>query len=101
MRKFQVLGEFDRPMLEIVADRDRSFGLIGNFCLEFPKELLLFAVGKFMTILVGCIVGFLAWFLVSYLAAGMFTVEQNERAVKTSFGRAERIKSLTTLADPV
>src|SRR5215212_4934502 len=54
-----------------------------------------------MTIIVGCIIGFVAWFLVSYLAAGMFTVEQNERAVKTSFGRAERIKNLTTLEDPV
>jgi regulator of protease activity HflC (stomatin/prohibitin superfamily) len=33
--------------------------------------------------------------------AGFYTVDQNERAVKTSFGRAERVASLTTLDDPV
>jgi regulator of protease activity HflC (stomatin/prohibitin superfamily) len=54
-----------------------------------------------MSILIGCIVGFVGWFLVRYLAAGMFTVDQNERAVKTSFGRAERIGSATTLDDPI
>jgi regulator of protease activity HflC (stomatin/prohibitin superfamily) len=42
-----------------------------------------------------------AWFLVRYLAAGLFTVNQNERAVKTSFGRAQRLGELTTLDDPV
>ncbi len=49
----------------------------------------------------GVIVGFVVWFLVRYLVAGIFTVDQNERAVKTSFGRAERIGGLTTLDDPV
>jgi regulator of protease activity HflC (stomatin/prohibitin superfamily) len=49
----------------------------------------------------GCIVGFIAWFLVRYLAAGFYTVNQNERAVKTSFGRAERVGEATTLEDPV
>jgi regulator of protease activity HflC (stomatin/prohibitin superfamily) len=39
----------------------------------------------------GCVIGFVAWFLVRYLAAGFYTVNQNERAVKTSFGRAERV----------
>ena len=34
--------------------------------------------------------GFVIWFLVRYLVAGLYTVAQNERAVKTSFGRAER-----------
>jgi regulator of protease activity HflC (stomatin/prohibitin superfamily) len=46
-------------------------------------------------------VGFIGWFLVCYLVAGFFTVNQNERAVKTSFGRAERIGDATTLDDPV
>ena len=56
----------------------------------------------FMTaILFGCIFGFVAWFLVRYLAAGFFTVNQNERAVKTSFGRAERVGAATTLTDPI
>ena len=44
-----------------------------------------------MTVAVGIVVGFIAWFLVSYLVAGLFTVNQNERAVKTSFGRAQRV----------
>ena len=54
-----------------------------------------------MTILAGIIVGFVIWFLVSYLVAGVYTVNQNERAVKTGFGRAERIGSATTLQDPI
>jgi regulator of protease activity HflC (stomatin/prohibitin superfamily) len=54
-----------------------------------------------MGILLGCIVGFTGWFLLRYLAAGIFTVNQNERAVKTSFGRAERIGAATTLNDPI
>jgi regulator of protease activity HflC (stomatin/prohibitin superfamily) len=54
-----------------------------------------------MSILAGVIAGFMAWFLVRYLVAGLFTVNQNERAVKTSFGRAERIGRATTLDDPI
>ena len=54
-----------------------------------------------MPILVGIAVGFVAWFLVRYLVAGVYTVNQNERAVKTSFGRAERIGVATTLQDPI
>jgi regulator of protease activity HflC (stomatin/prohibitin superfamily) len=53
------------------------------------------------TIFFGCVVGFVAWFLVRYLAAGFYTVNQNERAVKTSFGRAERMGTATTLEDPI
>ena len=54
-----------------------------------------------MAILFGFIFGFVGWFLMRYLVAGIYTVNQNERAVKTSFGRAERIGDLTTLDDPV
>jgi len=54
-----------------------------------------------MTIALGCFIGFVAWFLVRYLVAGLFTVNQNERAVKTSFGRAQRVGELTTLNDPI
>ena len=53
------------------------------------------------SIFFGCVVGFIAWFLVRYLAAGFYTVDQNERAVKTSFGRAERVGEATTLEDPI
>lgn len=54
-----------------------------------------------MEILIGFIAGFCVWFLVRYLAAGLYTVNQGQRAVKTSFGRAERIGKLTTLDDPI
>ncbi|MBL9146728.1 MAG: SPFH domain-containing protein [Verrucomicrobiaceae bacterium] len=54
-----------------------------------------------MTIALGCFIGFVAWFLMRYLVAGLYTVNQNERAVKTSFGRAQRIGDLTTLDDPI
>ncbi len=54
-----------------------------------------------MMIILGVIAGFAAWFLVSYLVAGLYTVDQNERAVKTSFGRAQRIPNTTTLEDPI
>ena len=53
------------------------------------------------SVMLGCIAGFVAWFLIRYLAAGLFTVNQNERAVKTSFGRAERVGVATTLEDPI
>lgn len=53
-----------------------------------------------MMILTGCLIGFVAWFLMSYLVAGFYTVDQNERAVKTSFGRAQRLHDRTTLDDP-
>ena len=52
-------------------------------------------------IFAGIFFGFIAWFLVRYLAAGLYTVNQNERAVKTSFGKAERVGDITTLEDPV
>ena len=52
-----------------------------------------------MSILIGIFLGFVAWFLMNYLVAGLYTVDQNERAVKTSFGRAVRIEGKTTLDD--
>ncbi len=54
-----------------------------------------------MMIFPGIAIGFVAWFLARYLAAGIFTVDQNELAVKTVFGRAERVGSATTLDDPI
>src|ERR1035437_2124056 len=52
------------------------------------------------SIFFGCVIGFIGWFLVRYLAAGFYTVNQNERAVKPSFGRAERVGVATTAQDP-
>ena len=54
-----------------------------------------------MSIPLGIVVGFVIWFLTRYLLAGLYTVDQNERALKTSFGRVERIGNLTTLEDPI
>ena len=54
-----------------------------------------------MTTAFGCLVGFVIWFLARYLVGGLYTVNQNERAVKTSFGRAQRIGTATTLDDPI
>lgn len=54
-----------------------------------------------MSLIVGPILGFVAWFLVRYLVAGLYTVAQNERAVKTVFGRAERIPNASTLDDVI
>jgi regulator of protease activity HflC (stomatin/prohibitin superfamily) len=54
-----------------------------------------------MPILIGAVFGFIAWFLVRYLVAGIYTVDQNERAVKTSFGRAQRLGNATILDDPI
>jgi len=52
-------------------------------------------------VLLGCILGFVAWFCVRYVATSFYTVNQNERGVKTSFGRAERVGNATTLQDPI
>lgn len=52
-------------------------------------------------IFLGVTVGFLAWFFLRYVLTGFFTVDQNERAVKTRFGRAARLGKGTTLDDPI
>ncbi|MEZ4866114.1 MAG: SPFH domain-containing protein [Caldilineaceae bacterium] len=49
----------------------------------------------------GVLLGFLAWFAVRYILTSFYTVDQNERAVKTSFGRAERLGETTTLDSPL
>ena len=54
-----------------------------------------------MLAFLGCLTGFVAWFLLRYLVSGLYTVNQNERAVKTSFGRAQRVGTLTVLDDPI
>jgi regulator of protease activity HflC (stomatin/prohibitin superfamily) len=52
-------------------------------------------------VLLGALVGFIGWFVMRCLVGGLFTVNQNERAVKTRFGRAERLGNSTTLDAPV
>lgn len=51
-------------------------------------------------ILLGTFLGFAAYFIVRIILTGIYTVDQNERAVITSFGRAERLGG-TTLQDPI
>ena len=50
--------------------------------------------------LTGIALGFLAWFVVRHVIFGFYTVDQNERAVVTSFGRAKRILGATTVYTP-
>src|SRR5579863_146204 len=54
-----------------------------------------------MTIFLGIIFGSVLGFLARYLIGGLYTVDQNERAVKTIFGRADRVPDMTTLSDPI
>jgi regulator of protease activity HflC (stomatin/prohibitin superfamily) len=55
-----------------------------------------------MDILLGFLFGALIWIFIRIVLLGVYTVDQNERAVKTSFGRAERVlDGKTTLDDPV
>ncbi len=53
-----------------------------------------------MLSLPGLIFGALGWFTVRYVIFGFFTVNPNQRAVKTSFGRAQRLQT-TTLDNPM
>jgi regulator of protease activity HflC (stomatin/prohibitin superfamily) len=53
-----------------------------------------------MSLLMGVLIGFIGYFLVRYLIFGFYTVDQNERAVKTVFGKAERIPVAMTTEDP-
>lgn len=51
-------------------------------------------------ITLGVIVGLIGWFLVRYILFSFYTVDQNERAVKTVFGRAERLAAGQGSEDP-
>jgi regulator of protease activity HflC (stomatin/prohibitin superfamily) len=48
----------------------------------------------------GILIGFVVWFIVRFGIFGVFVVNQSQRAVKTSFGRAERLEGRTTLDTP-
>jgi regulator of protease activity HflC (stomatin/prohibitin superfamily) len=49
----------------------------------------------------GLFLGLIVWFLIKCILTGFYTVNQNQRAVKTIFGRAHRVGELTTLEDPI
>jgi len=54
-----------------------------------------------MEIILGVSIGLLVWVIVQFVFTGFYTVDQNQRAVKTVFGRAQRLGNLTTLDDPI
>lgn len=49
----------------------------------------------------GIVVGLVAYLFARVVLGGLFTVQQNERAVVTTFGRAPRVGDSTTLDHPV
>lgn len=54
-----------------------------------------------MMFLLGLAFGAVSYLLLRYGLFAFYTVDQNERAVVTSFGRAERVGEHTTLEDPI
>jgi regulator of protease activity HflC (stomatin/prohibitin superfamily) len=55
-----------------------------------------------MDTVIGIVIGLLLWFVVRCLLSGFYTIDQNQRGVKTRFGRAVRVPGgTTTLDDPV
>src|SRR5262249_44198902 len=51
--------------------------------------------------LVWFVMGLLAWLVLRFVVRGVYTIGPNERAVITTFGRAQRVGTATTLDDPV
>lgn len=56
---------------------------------------------EYLSCLAGMFVGLLGWFVLRYGLMAVYTVNQNERAVKTIFGRAERVGNATTGNSPL
>jgi len=51
-------------------------------------------------VLIGLPLGFVLWFIVRYGMLGFYTISPSERAVLTTFGRAQRLGT-STLEDPI
>lgn len=70
---------------------DRDPGAMGG---RFDRSGVVVMVGSVS-------IGVAAWFLVRFVLIGFFTVDPNERAVKTILGRAQRLGTATTLDTPL
>jgi len=73
--------------LDLAGLPSRRFHIVGVTHMEFSVFFGIFAA-------------FIAWIIVLILMGGIYTVDQNERAIKTTFGRAPRL-TVTTLDDPI
>lgn len=76
----------------------------GTFDIRFGNSWIIpdgSDILKDVEIIVGIFVGVLIWFVIRVLLLGIYTVDQNERAVKVSFGRADRLPGKTTADDPI
>ena len=49
----------------------------------------------------GIYLGILIWFIVVFVLRGFYIINQDQRAIKTVFGRAQRIGRQSTLDDPI
>jgi regulator of protease activity HflC (stomatin/prohibitin superfamily) len=54
-----------------------------------------------MPVVLGFVCGLIAWFFVRYVLTGFYIIDQNQRAVVTSFGRADRLGDSTTSDLPI
>lgn len=54
-----------------------------------------------MEVLTGILLGLVAWLIVRILLPGFYTVGPNQRALKTVFGRAQRLGDMTTNDDAI
>jgi regulator of protease activity HflC (stomatin/prohibitin superfamily) len=64
------------------------------------EELLEVSTYDADTLLFGVVLGVVGWFVIRYVLRGFFTVDQNERAVVSTFGRAQRLLGATTAFGP-
>ena len=51
--------------------------------------------------ILGLFLGVIGWLVIRVIVTGFYTVDQNERAVMVTLGRAERLPDRTTLDDPM
>jgi regulator of protease activity HflC (stomatin/prohibitin superfamily) len=54
-----------------------------------------------MSTMLAVLSGLMAWFFVRYVLTGFYIIDQNQRAVVTNFGRAQRLGNATTLELPI